>query len=208
MWDYPLHNGEEAKTPEPSAWLFLRVFPKRSCFKVIKNRHRMIGFNFLLNSFARREKKKEIISFRLSQRKVISICRAAYVTQIITETARKGGAGVEVGWMCSRNCRKSKAAEKVKEKKVTDLCIWGPVTQTVCVVWRYTTQLLQSENLLILRGSDFPFTLWFMAYRTVELMQWWQADKSLNIKHQLDIVLFIRVVKNCDFCYFKWCWMR
>lgn len=55
----------------------------------------MIGFNFLLNSFAHREKKN--ISFRHSQRKVISICRAAYVTQIITETARKGGAGVEVG---------------------------------------------------------------------------------------------------------------
>lgn len=56
----------------------------------------MIGFNFLLNSFAHREKKKKI-SFRRSQRKVISICRAAYVTQIITETARKGGAEVEVG---------------------------------------------------------------------------------------------------------------
>lgn len=112
---------------------------------------------------------------------------------------------VELGWKWVE-C----VAETVgSRKQLKNLCIWGPVTQTVCVVWRYTTQLLQSENLLILRGSDFPFTLWFMAYRTVELMQWWQADKSLNIKHQLDIVLFIRVVKNCDFfCYFKWCWMR
>lgn len=186
---------------------FCVFFPREAALKSLKIDTEWSDLTFCLIHLLIAKKKKKF-SFRRSQRKVISICRAAYVTQIITETARKGGAGVEVGWMCSRNCRKSKAAEKVKEKKVTDLCIWGPVTQTVCVVWRYTTQLLQSENLLILRGSDFPFTLWFMAYRTVELMQWWQADKSLNIKHQLDIVLFIRVVKNCDFCYFKWCWMR
>lgn len=198
MWDYPLHNGEEAKTPEPSAWLFLRVFPKRSCFKVIKNRHRMIGFNFLLNSFAHREKKK--FHSDAAKGRLFPYAELPMWHKLLQKLQEK----VELGWKWVE-C----VAETVgSRKQLKNLCIWGPVTQTVCVVWRYTTQLLQSENLLILRGSDFPFTLWFMAYRTVELMQWWQADKSLNIKHQLDIVLFIRVVKNCDFCYFKWCWMR
>lgn len=116
---------------------FCVFFPREAALKSLKIDTEWSDLTFCLIHLLIAKKKKKF-SFRRSQRKVISICRAAYVTQIITETARKGGAGVEVGWMCSRNCRKSKAAEKfVYLRACNSNCLCSvKVHYTVTAEWK------------------------------------------------------------------------